>query len=132
MRPGGLVVAVVLLTACGNAATYDATYDEPSMPLPTRSVFALQPHRTAKLDGCAVEVEPRPMEEKRKVVAEFRARNGADWSPGSQGVDAFTGLIEVMWRYVGKRAREVPIDAESASGLAFAFVEKNHELFGLA
>jgi hypothetical protein len=154
MRPGGLVVAVLLFTACKDKDTEKKT-DPPApkaapdaavpvapggdpvfakaLAARTAPVFELAPQETAKVGRCAVEIEARAAAEGARVLAEFDARNGPGWTTFDPvpSIDEYNGYLTFRIRDVPEDATAVVLDAAGATEVAAQFLALNHDLLGL-
>jgi hypothetical protein len=154
MRPGGLLVAVLLLAACKDRPADPKTDPPPvanatsdaSVPVApagdpvlakalaerTAPAFAMPAHKTSPIGTCGVQIERRPAAESEPLLVEFRARNPG-WTDLEYvpSVHEWNGFLTHQMRKVPDDAPAVTLDAPGAIAVAAEFLARNHELFGL-
>lgn len=97
----------------------------PTLAFPDRPVISI--------GRCAIEIGPRPPETGDRVLAEFLARN-AGWRVSREDLNPALGIVRNALESTDGSIHEpmVRVTDDEAVQLAFAFLARNFDLFGLS
>lgn len=97
----------------------------PTLDFPDRPVNSI--------GRCAIEIGPRPPETGERVRAEFLARNGG-WRVGPEDLNPALGIVRHALEPTDGSIHEpiAPVTDDEAVQLAFDFLARNFDLFGLS